>query len=153
MVIRAPGPAHTLRCETVPDPTPGPHEIVIQVAACGVCFHDVVVRNGILRRGIELPCVPGHEVAGTVVAIGPGARGVRVGDRVATTQRSFVCGQCRYCRSGREPLCDQARFLGDAGLNGGYAEFVSVDAGTVVPVPEGVPLEAAAIAACAIGTM
>ena len=81
------------------------------------------------------------------------AAGVLVGDRVATTQREHVCGQCRHCRSGHEPLCVEQVFLGDTRLNGGYAEFVAVDADNVVPVPDDVTLDAAAIASCAIGTM
>ena len=154
MVVRAPGPAETaLRLETVPDPAPGPGQVVLQVEACGVCFHDVVARNGTLKAGVETPFVPGHEVCGRIVALGRGVRGLRVGERVATTQRTHVCGQCRHCRAAREPLCAEAVFMGDAGLNGGYAEYVAVDADTVAHVPEGVPPEAAAIAACAIGTM
>jgi D-arabinose 1-dehydrogenase-like Zn-dependent alcohol dehydrogenase len=154
MVIRAAGPAETaLRLETVPDPTPGPRQLVLRVEACGVCFHDVVTRNGTLKAGIRMPLIPGHEVCGTVVAAGRDVRAFRAGDRVATTQRAHVCGECRHCRGGREPLCAEAEFLGDAGLNGGYAEYVAVDADMVAAVPEGVPPDAAAIAACAIGTM
>jgi len=80
-------------------------------------------------------------------------RDLAIGQRVATTQRGHICGLCRHCTGGREPLCAEAVFLGDAGLNGGYAEYVVLDAGMVVPVPEGVAPDAAAIAACAIGTM
>jgi 2-desacetyl-2-hydroxyethyl bacteriochlorophyllide A dehydrogenase len=153
IVIREPGPANTaLRLETVPDPAPGPGQVVVAVAHCGVCFHDVVVRNGTLKAGIGMPLIPGHEVAGTVAAIGRDVRGFRPGDRVASTQRSHVCGQCRYCRSAREPLCAEALLIGDAGLNGGYAEYAAFDADCLVPVPDGVDLRHAAIAACAIGT-
>ncbi len=154
MVVREPGPAETaLRLETVPDPAPAPGQVVLRVEACGVCFHDVVTRNGTLKAGVAPPFIPGHEVAGTVVALGPGVRDLKVGDRVATTQRAHVCGQCRHCRAAREPLCAEAVFLGDAGLNGGYAEYMALDADMAAIVPEGVEPEAAAIAACAIGTM
>jgi len=132
---------------------PGPREVVIQVAYCGVCSHDVAVCAGILRAGIVLPCVPGHEIAGTIVAIGDTVTGFSVGDRVATTQREHVCGQCRFCRGGREPLCAEQIFLGDTRLNGGFAEFVAVEADNVVLVPQDVSLDAACVAACAIGTM
>lgn len=152
MVVRTPGAASALLLETVPDPTPGPAQVVVEVSHCGVCFHDVVVRNGTLKAGIAMPLIPGHEVSGRVAAIGRDVRGVSVGDRVATTQRAHVCGQCRYCRGGREPLCGEAVFLGDAGLNGGYADYVALDADCVVPVPDGVELRDASIAACAIGT-
>ncbi len=141
-----------LRLETVPDPAPGPRQIVVQVAQCGVCFHDVVVRNGTLKAGIAMPLILGHEVAGTVVETGADVRGLRSGDRVASTQRAHVCGHCRYCRAGREPLCAESVFLGDAGLNGGYAEYVALDADAVVPVPDGVALRDACITSCAIGT-
>ncbi len=153
IVIREPGPAETaLRQETVADPAPGPAQLVVEVAHCGVCFHDVVVRNGTLKAGVAMPLIPGHEVAGRVAAIGCGVSGFSVGDRVATTQRAHVCGHCRYCRGGREPLCAEAAFLGDAGLNGGYAEYVALDADGVVPVPDGVDLRQASVAACAVGT-
>ncbi len=117
-----------------------------------MCFHDVVVRNGTLRSGVELPVILGHEVAGTVAAIGQGVRGIAVGDRVATTQRSHVCGGCRYCRTGREPLCAEALLIGDRGLNGGYAEYATYDADSTVPMPDGLDFGPASVAACAVGT-
>lgn len=153
IVVREVGGPDVLRLETVPDPTPRSHEIIIEVEASGVCFHDIVTRNGTLKAGISLPFIPGHEVAGTVVACGSEVAGIKIGDRVATTQRSFTCGYCRYCRSEREPLCAEAVFMGDAGLNGGYAQYTATSAATVVPVPDGVDLAQAAIAACAIGTV
>jgi len=153
VVLRHPGPAETsLQLETLPDPTPGPGQIIVEVSHCGVCFHDVVVRNGTLKAGVALPVILGHEIAGHVVAVAADVREFRIGDRVATTQRSHICSSCRYCRSGREPLCAEAVFLGDVGLNGGYAEFVALDAAGAVKVPDGVDLRAASVAACAIGT-
>lgn len=142
-----------MRLETVPDPTPGAGEVIIEVGACGVCFHDIVTRNGTLKAGIRMPLIPGHEIAGTVVGAGRDVKTVTVGDRVATTQRAHVCGQCRYCRSQREPLCDDAEFLGDTRLNGGYAEYVAVGEDNVAELPQDVAMESAAVAACAIGTM
>src|SRR5215471_8534600 len=128
LVLREPGPIEVaLHPETVPEPAPGPHQVIIRVAFCGVCSHDVAVCTGMLRRGIKLPCVPGHEIAGTVVALGAAVDGFSIGDRVATTQREHVCGHCRYCRSGLEPLCAEQVFLGDTRINGGYAEYVAVD--------------------------
>lgn len=153
IVVTETGGPEALVLETVPDPVPGPNDVVVQVAACGVCFHDVVTRNGVLKAGVQTPFIPGHEVSGTVAALGRDVTGLAIGDRVATTQRSHICGTCRYCRSEREPLCRDAVFMGDAGLNGGYAEYVAVGADTVAQVPDEVDLEGAAIAACAIGTM
>lgn len=153
MVVRVPGSAQdVLQAETVPDPAPGPGQIVVAVEHCGVCYHDVVVRRGTLKAGVRMPVILGHEVAGRVAAIGPDMHGLRAGDRVATTQRSHVCGACRYCRTGCEPLCADAVFLGDAGLNGGYAEYLAIDADGVVPIPDGVGAREASIAACAVGT-
>lgn len=153
IVVRRTGGPETLVLEDVPDVSPGPREVVVKVAACGVCFHDVVTRNGTLKAGIALPFIPGHEVAGTVVAVGRDVAQFRVDDRVATTQRTHICGHCRYCRTAREPLCADATFMGDAGLNGGYAEYVATGEDTVARIPDGVETESAAIAACAIGTM
>lgn len=152
MVVRAPGGPEALRLEDVPMPELRPNEARIRIAACGVCFHDVVTRNGTYRRGVRMPLIPGHEIAGVVESVGPAVRGFRPGDRVCTTQRRHICGHCRYCRAGRETSCAEQEFLGDVGLNGGYAEFACVEEDNLAPVPDGVPLEAAAIAACAIGT-
>ncbi|MFZ4760154.1 MAG: alcohol dehydrogenase catalytic domain-containing protein [Burkholderiaceae bacterium] len=151
-VIRAAGDAEVLRIEDVPVPTLRPADVLIRVAACGVCFHDVVTRNGVLRRGISMPLIPGHEVSGIVEAVGPAVRRFAPGDRVATVQRRHICGACRFCRGGRETSCAEREFLGDAGLNGGYAEWVAVEEDNVARVPDGVPLESASIVACAIGT-
>jgi acryloyl-coenzyme A reductase len=153
IVLRHPGPPPAaLNLEELPDPSPGPWEVVISVQACGVCFHDVSVRAGVLRAGVTMPCIPGHEVSGMVVAVGSAVNGFRVGERVASTQRFHICGSCRYCRSAREPLCAEAAFLGDAGLNGGYAEFVRIEPDNLAHVPDNVSYESAAVAACAIGT-
>ena len=153
IVIRNTGEANVLRLETVADPTPRAGEAVIAVEACGVCFHDVVVRNGTFKAGIERPLIPGHEVAGRIVALSGDPQGFAVGDRVATTQRSHICGHCGWCRSAREPLCDDAQFMGDRGLNGGYAEFVCVGTNNLVKIPNQVSADQASIAACAIGTV
>ena len=152
-VVRSPGGPEALVIENIPEPVAGPLDVIIAVAACGVCFHDVVARNGTLKSGIRFPFVPGHEVAGTVTAVGSAVRAFKPGDRVASTQRYHVCGHCRYCASAREPLCDEAVFLGDAGLNGGYAEQVAIEEDNLAMVPAAVSLDDAAIAACAIGTM
>lgn len=146
------GPPSVLRVAEVAAREPGPREVRIAVAACGVCFHDVVVRNGTFRRGVEMPVILGHEVAGKIDRLGSEVTGLRVGDLVATTIHSHVCGYCRHCRRGHENSCPERVFLGDAGLNGGYAELVCVDADAALPVPAGVTADEAAIVACTIGT-
>ncbi len=152
VVIDAPGAAEVMQVRDVPIPEMRPTDVLIRVEACGVCFHDVVTRNGVMKRGIKMPVIPGHEVSGIVEAVGPQVRGFKAGDRVTTAQRRHICGYCMYCRSGRETSCEEREFLGDIGLNGGYAEYVAVSQDNVCSVPAGVPLDQAAICACAIGT-
>ncbi len=152
VVLEKTGPPTNLRVADVAVREPGPREIRIAVAACGVCFHDVVVRNGTFRRGVEMPLILGHEVAGRVEKLGSDVREFRDGDFVATTIHSHVCGHCRQCRGGHETSCHERIFLGDAGLNGGYAETVCVDAAAALKVPVGISPEEAAIVACTVGT-
>ena len=99
-----------------------------------------------------MPLIPGHEISGIVESVGPDVRGFRPGDRVATLQRRHICGHCRYCRNDQETSCAEKEFLGDMGLNGGYAELVCVEEDNVVRVPDGVALDSAAIVACTVGT-
>jgi D-arabinose 1-dehydrogenase-like Zn-dependent alcohol dehydrogenase len=153
IVVRQTGGLEAMNLETVADPTPAEREVVVQVEACGVCMHDVAVRNGTLKRGVELPCILGHEVSGTVVAVGGKVKRFKVGQRVATVQRYHICGACRFCRGAREPLCEERKFLGDWGMVGGYAEYVAIEDDNVAEVPDGLPLADVAIAACAMGTI
>ena len=152
MVVTEPGGVEALVLTEVPIPELRPNDVLIKVEACGVCFHDVVTRNGTLKRGVQMPLIPGHEISGIVERVGPVVRDFQPGDRVTTVQRRHICGRCRYCRDGRETSCAEREFLGDMGLNGGYAEFVCVEEDNVALVPDGVPLDQAAIVACAIGT-
>ena len=153
MVVHQPGGTEVLSLERVPDPTAGQKDVIIKVDACGVCFHDIVTRNGTLKFGVQMPCILGHVISGTVVDVGRDVRAFRKDDRVATVQRFHICGACRYCRTGRETLCPERKFTGDLGMVGGYAEYVAIEDDNVAPVPEGVPLQDAAIVACAIGTI
>lgn len=152
MVVTKPGGIDALVLTDVPIPEMRLNDVMIKVEACGVCFHDVVTRNGTLKRGVQMPLIPGHEVSGIVVKVGPMVRDFKPGDRVTTVQRRHICGRCRYCRDGRETSCNEREFLGDMGVNGGYAEFVCVEDDNVALVPDGVPLDQAAVVACAIGT-
>jgi D-arabinose 1-dehydrogenase-like Zn-dependent alcohol dehydrogenase len=152
IVAESTGPPEVLRVAEITAREPHSREIRIAVEACGVCFHDVVVRNGTFRRGVAMPVILGHEVAGRVEKLGSEVRGLQCGDLVATTIHSHVCGGCGHCRHGRETSCPERIFLGDAGLNGGYAELVCVDADAVEKVPSGVSAAEASIVACSIGT-
>lgn len=152
LVVRQPGGVEAMRLETIPDPVAGPREVLIKVDACGVCFHDILTRNGTLKAGVKMPCVLGHEISGTVADTGSQVTKFKLGQRVATAQRYYICGACRFCRSGREALCAERKFLGDYGLVGGYGEYVAVGEDNVAAVPENVALADASIASCAIGT-
>ncbi len=131
--------------ETVPDPAPGPREVVVRVAGCGICGTDLHIADG--EFAPSLPVVPGHEFAGEVVAVGTAVEasdGVRVGDRVAVDP-SLYCGECRACRRGRGNQC--ARW-GGIGVTtaGGAAELVTAPVANCVVLPEGVdPADAALI--------
>src|ERR1700733_11966829 len=114
VVAERTGPPEVLRVADVAAREPGSREIRIAVAACGVCFHDVVVRNGTYRRGVGMPVILGHEVAGRGAKLVSEGSGLKPGDLVATTTYSHVCGDCRHCRGGHETSCQERVFLGDA---------------------------------------
>ena len=153
IVVRQPGRPEVMKIERVDDPVANPKDVILKVDACGVCFHDVLTRNGTLKAGVKMPCILGHEIAGTVVDVGRDVKQFKVGDRVASAQRYHICGACTFCRTGRESQCAERKFLGDYGLVGGYAEYVAIEDDNLALVPNNVPLDAAAIAACAIGTI
>ena len=140
MVLAAPG--EPLREAELRPPEPGPGQVVVSVAACGVCRTDLHVVDGELPDP-KLPLVPGHQAVGRVVAAGEGAERFRPGDRVGVPWLGWTCGECRYCLSGRENLCDRARFTGYH-LDGGYAEQLAADERFCLPLAEGTSdLEAA----------
>lgn len=115
-------------------PEPGHGQVLLEVRACGVCRTDLHVVDGELRGG-KLPVVPGHEIVGVVAAAAPDVQSVRPGDRVGVPWLGYTCGQCRYCTSGRENLCDGARFTG-YDLDGGYADYVVADARYCFHLPD-----------------
>jgi propanol-preferring alcohol dehydrogenase len=123
-----------LVAEAVPDPEPGPGQILLRVAACAVCRTDLHVVDGELPA--PKPCViPGHEIIGRVLATGPGAERFAPGERVGVPWLGQTCGACRFCRSGRENLCELARFTGYQ-IDGGYAELAVADARFCLPIPD-----------------
>jgi propanol-preferring alcohol dehydrogenase len=131
MVLETPG--QPLRAVDRPKPAPGPGQVLIQVRACAVCRTDLHVVDGELPDP-KLPLVPGHEIVGAVAAKGAGTERYKIGDRVGVLWLGWTCGQCQYCRSGRENLCAQARFTGYT-LDGGYAEFTVADERFCFPIP------------------
>jgi propanol-preferring alcohol dehydrogenase len=114
-------------------PEPGPGEILIRVEACAVCRTDLHVVDGELTEP-KLPLVLGHEIVGTVAVLGAGVTRFALGARIGVPWLGWTCGQCRFCRSGRENLCDRARFTGYT-IDGGYAEFTVADARYCFPLP------------------
>jgi propanol-preferring alcohol dehydrogenase len=133
MVLERPGQPLALRELPMPEPAAG--QVRIRVQACAVCRTDLHVLDGELTEP-KLPLVLGHQVVGTVERLGPGVSGLALGQQVGVPWLGQTCGQCRYCRSGRENLCDDARFTGYQ-LDGGFAEHAVVDGRFAFPVPEG----------------
>jgi propanol-preferring alcohol dehydrogenase len=127
-------PRQPLQFRDLPIPVPAPGQVLIRMRACGVCRTDLHVVDGDLTQG-KLPIIPGHEIVGEVVELGPGTTGLASGQRVGVPWLGYTCGQCRYCRAGHENLCDRARFTGYH-LDGGYAEYVVADARYCFPLPE-----------------
>ena len=145
MVLERPG--QPLVLQELPVPEPGPGQVLLRVRACGVCRTDLHIVDGELPDP-KLPLVLGHQIVGEVVRTGPGANRFGPGQRVGVPWLGWTCGECRYCRSGRENLCDRARFTGYT-LDGGYAEYTVADERYCFPIPAGYPDEQAAPLLCA----
>ncbi|MGW3139093.1 zinc-dependent alcohol dehydrogenase family protein [Streptomyces sp. NPDC001139] len=137
-VIEAPG---QVTVTTVPDPTPGPREVVVDVAACGLCGTDLHILQG--EFAPTLPVVPGHEFAGEVVGLGSEVTELALGDRVAVDP-SLYCNECRYCRAGRNNLCDRWQAIGVT-VAGGAAEYAVAPVANCVRLPEHVDVQDAAL--------
>jgi 2-desacetyl-2-hydroxyethyl bacteriochlorophyllide A dehydrogenase len=137
-VITAPGEVGTT---TFADPSPALGEVVVAVAACGICGTDLHLVDG--HVDAPLPLVPGHELTGEVVALGAGVVDLHVGDRVAVDPNQ-PCGGCRPCRRGRQNLCERYAALGVT-MAGGAAEYVAAPARSCVRLPDGVDLAQAAL--------
>lgn len=164
-VIESPAPAEAcpLQHRDLPRPAPGPGELLIRVRACGVCRTDLHVAEGDLPPH-KRPVVPGHQVVGIVEAVGPSAASAppsgasgsatsdsrlpAIGDRVGVAWLHRTDGTCRFCRAGRENLCERPQFTG-WDVDGGYAEYVVAPAEFVYPLPEGFSDEQAAPLLCA----
>jgi 2-desacetyl-2-hydroxyethyl bacteriochlorophyllide A dehydrogenase len=138
VVIKAP---HEVEVMTVDDPTPGPRDVVVEVAACGICGTDLHILEG--EFAPTLPVIPGHEFAGTVAAVGSEVSELTVGDRVAVDP-SLYCNECHYCRIGRNNLCERWRAIGVT-VPGGAAQFALAPVGNCVRLAEHVRLQDAAL--------
>jgi len=136
-----------LAAERLRIPEPGPRQVLLKVLACGVCRTDLHIVDGELGGG-RRPLTPGHEIVGSVAAAGRAAERFRLGERIGVPWLGETCGDCEYCRSGRENLCDRARFTG-YDLDGGYAEYALADERFCFPIPQRYGDEAAAPLLCA----
>jgi propanol-preferring alcohol dehydrogenase len=136
-----------LKLRIVPDPTPNDHQVLIRVHACGVCRTDLHIVDGDLKEP-KLPLIPGHQIVGAVVGTGKSAVRFSKGDRVGVPWLGGSCGECDYCRSERENLCDYARYTGYQ-IDGGFAEFTVADERFCFPIPPGFPDLQAAPLLCA----
>jgi len=140
-------PRQPLRLVDLHVPRPDPTQVLVKVAACAVCRTDLHVVDGELPNP-KLPLVPGHEIVGAIVEKGAHVERFKVGDRVGIPWLGWTCGECEFCRSGRENLCERARFTGYT-LDGGYAEFAVADERFCFPIPKDYPDAEAAPLLCA----
>ena len=136
-----------LRAAELPDPEPGPGQVLLEVAACGVCRTDLHVVDGDLPDP-KLPLVLGHQVVGRVVRRGPGAERFAIGARAGIPWLAWACGECDHCRAGRENLCERARFTGYH-VDGGFAELAVADERFCLELAGGYPDARAAPLLCA----
>ncbi|MGE0802013.1 MAG: zinc-binding alcohol dehydrogenase family protein [Lautropia sp.] len=140
-VLHEPGPPEAFSIEELPVPRPANDEVLVEVAACGVSYRDIVERNGTYRRDVRYPLIIGLEIAGTVRELGTAVRRLKVGDRVCSKAFSS-CGACRLCRTGRETTCASRQ-----PVRGGYGEYVALPEDAFCVLPESVSFEIA----CSLG--
>ena len=148
--VRYHGPKQPFRLEDVERPEPGAGEVRVRIEAAGVCHTELHFESGLLDLGVA-PVTMGHEIAGTVEAVGEGVTDRQVGDRVIVYYYAG-CGECEWCRRGDENLCDQLKAEYGFFNDGGYAESIVVPARNAVQLPDHVSFEAAAPVGCGVTT-
>ena len=146
MVLKAFGGPENLELQTLPDPVPGPGEVLLRVRACAVNHLDLWIRAGLPSAKIKSPFILGCDVAGEVAALGPGVEDIALGSRFAV-HPGRSCGKCSSCREGRESDCPQYGIIGAyGGLTGGYAELIAVPVEFLLPMTPAQTFESAAAA-------
>jgi propanol-preferring alcohol dehydrogenase len=140
-------PDRPLEYTEVPTPLPAGGQVLLRVTACAVCRTDLHVMAGELPNP-KLPLILGHEIVGQIAEVGSKVKGFRIGERVGVPWLGWTCGRCRFCRSGRENLCERARFTGYT-IDGGYAEYTVADARFCFRIPDAYDDVAAAPLLCA----
>lgn len=143
-------PHQPLEVTDIATPSPGPGEALVRVAACGMCHTDLHYLDHGVKTFKTPPLVLGHEVSGTVAALGAGVARPGLGERVLIPS-VLSCGRCEFCREGRENLCEQLAMLGN-NIDGGYAEYVVAPANELVGVPDSISLQHACVIADALST-
>jgi propanol-preferring alcohol dehydrogenase len=131
MILENPG--QPLKLVERPDPQPGPGQVQVAISACGVCRTDLHVVDGDLTEP-RLPIIPGHEIIGTISALGAGVENFTLGERIGIPWLGHTCGCCSYCQTGAENLCDEPGFTGYQ-IDGGYADITVADARFCFPLP------------------
>jgi propanol-preferring alcohol dehydrogenase len=135
MQLHQPAPVDTapLIAVEIDPPQPGPHQVRLKIHTCGVCHTDLHIVEGDLTLP-HLPIIPGHQIVGTVDAVGEGVSMHNIGDRLGVPWLNQTCGKCRYCQAGKENLCENIRFTG-MHANGGFAEYTIVHEKFAYPIP------------------
>lgn len=149
LVLNTDGAAPALEERDIPTPRLRDNDVLLQVAACGICHHDLAVLDGKLRRGVKSDVVLGHEISGVVAEVGDAVSAVCPGDRVVAALTDF-CGECGRCMRGQEYRCIRGRGFGHA-LDGGFAQFVRLPERSAIAIPDTIDIVAACALACPIG--
>jgi len=149
LTLKNPGQDPLLLVESVQDPVISANQVLVQVAAVGLCYHDIAVMNGTLTRGVKENVVLGHEISGTIVEIGSGVENLQIGQKIVTSLNTF-CGLCEMCMTNRDYRCQNAKGFGH-GIDGGFAELIKLDSHQVTVIPESHNLIGACIYGCPIG--
>jgi propanol-preferring alcohol dehydrogenase len=136
-----------LKLVDIPTPEPGHNEVLIRISCCGICHTELDEIEGRAAPAMY-PVIPGHQVIGTVAALGRNSRLFKVGERAGVAWIFSVCGKCEYCRNGRENLCHMFKGTGKD-VNGGYSEYMTAKEEFVFPVPDSIPDFQAAPMLCA----
>ena len=149
LILEEPGDKPKIVIRDIPEPDLGPNDVLVKVVSCAMCFHDVLVMRGILRRGVMPNIVLGHEISGHVAKVGNLVTSVSEGDAVASILTS-TCGVCDRCSNGREHRCRNGQGIGHT-INGGYADYVRVSETSLVVLPPDIDLRQACILGCPMG--
>ncbi|MHC4470321.1 MAG: zinc-binding dehydrogenase [Planctomycetota bacterium] len=144
------GSGKPLELVDLPDPVPGEGEVLVEVAACGICHTDLSFTDHNIPTMTEPPLVLGHEISGRVKELGPGASGFEPGEPVLLPA-VYGCGECRFCQSGRENLCSKMVFFGSS-RDGGFAELITAHSKALFKLPASIPIEPACAIADAVST-